>query len=119
MTAEAGEVALRQQPIVLLSSGESDDIPWFMLGFFLLFGPIFYYSTKARYTGEKKRHEHEQTTNSTIDNLEKKEIFMRSVEKSSTSDIGKGKKYVNSNEVKSKNDMFISELKFKKKSDIW
>jgi hypothetical protein len=112
----ASEAAARQQTaVVLSSSGENNDVPWYYICIFLLAGPIFYYSTKARYTGETKRHEHEQTTKSAIGQLEKKEIFLRSVTNDSSSDIGFGKKYMNSNEIKPKNAMFVSEFKPKKK----
>jgi hypothetical protein len=95
MAVEAGEGG-RQQTVVPMS----DDDEGGGLGALALLaaGPAFYAYIMGRYSGSGKRHEHERETASTIDGLEKDDVFLRHVTGANSKSIGH---YTNSNENKS------------------
>jgi hypothetical protein len=74
----------RQQVVAPL---DDDEGSWGIL-LLLAAGPAFYVAVVTRYSGSKKRHEHERETQSTIDELEKEDVFLRHVTGSSSRTIG-------------------------------
>jgi uncharacterized transporter YbjL len=95
---EANEAETGQHVKVVLNSYDDSDprTAVYYILIFLVGGPIFYSATKSSYSGETKRHEHEQTTKSAIYRLNRKDVFRRSVEKAKNKHIGQV--YVYSNE---------------------
>jgi hypothetical protein len=69
--------------VVLLSD---DSSPFWLI--FLLAGPIFYFTINAKYAGKGLRHNHEQKTESQVENMQGFDKYLESVTRSSKSTIG-------------------------------